>query len=159
NPPPTYSYTLPQAQALQPSTTYYWKIVSRTFATDVDPTLAPTLIASTSTMSFTTAAGSGGGGSSGPYSGTPVSLPGTIEAHNFDTGPNGGGYSDGSPGNSATQPPYRSTDVDIETTSDTGGGYDVGWIAAREWLNYTVNVATAGTYTIDARVASMGAGG
>jgi hypothetical protein len=40
-----------------------------------------------------------------------------------------------------------------------GGGYDVGWIAADEWLNYTVNVATAGTYTLSVRVACYGAGG
>ena len=51
DPPQTYSYTL--SQALQPSTTYYWKVVSRTFATDVDPTL----IASTTVAAFTTTAG------------------------------------------------------------------------------------------------------
>jgi len=149
-PPDTYSYTL--SQALQPSTTYYWKVVSRTFATDVDPTL----IASTSTISFTTGSGSGGG-SSGPYGGTPVSLPGTIQAENFDTGGSGVAYSDTSTGNAGGQ--YRSTDVDVETTSDTGGGYDIGWVAPGEWLKYTVNVAAAGTYNIEARVASSGAGG
>jgi phosphatidylserine/phosphatidylglycerophosphate/cardiolipin synthase-like enzyme len=151
SPPQTYSYTL--SQALQPSTTYYWKIVSRTFATDVDPTL----IASTSTASFTTGAGSGGGGASGPYGGTPVSLPGTIQAENFDTGGASVAYSDTSSGNAGGQ--YRTTDVDVESTSDTGGGYDVGWVAPGEWLKYTVNVTAAGTYTIEARVASSGAGG
>jgi phosphatidylserine/phosphatidylglycerophosphate/cardiolipin synthase-like enzyme len=151
DPPQTYSYTV--SQALQPSTTYYWKIVSRTFATDVDPTL----FASTSTATFTTGAGSGGGGASGPYGGTPVSLPGTIQAENFDTGGASVAYSDTSSGNEGGQ--YRSTDVDVESTSDTGGGYDVGWVAPGEWLKYTVNVTTAGTYTIEARVASSGAGG
>jgi hypothetical protein len=29
---------------------------------------------------------------------------------------------------------YRSTDVDIEASST--GGYDVGWVAASEWLQY-----------------------
>jgi len=48
NPPQTYSYT--PSQPLLLSTTYCWKVVSRTFATDVDPTL----IASTSTIAFTT---------------------------------------------------------------------------------------------------------
>jgi phosphatidylserine/phosphatidylglycerophosphate/cardiolipin synthase-like enzyme len=48
DPPATYSYT--PTQPLLPSTTYCWKVVSRTFATDVDPTL----IASTSTMPFST---------------------------------------------------------------------------------------------------------
>ncbi len=46
------------------------------------------------------------------------------------------------------------TDVDIEPASD--GGFDVGWIAAGEWLNYTVNVASAGTYAVNLRVASPG---
>ena len=51
------------------------------------------------------------------------------------------------------------TDVDFEATSDAGGGYNVGWVSAGEWLNYTVKVATAGLYTIEFRVASPGAGG
>jgi len=54
NPPQTYSYT--PSQPLRSSTTYCWKVVSRTFATDVDPTL----IASTNTIAFTTGAGSAG---------------------------------------------------------------------------------------------------
>jgi PLD-like domain len=54
DPPQTYSYT--PSQPLRLSTTYCWKVVSRTFATDVDSTL----IASTNTIAFTT-----GGGSSG----------------------------------------------------------------------------------------------
>ncbi len=152
NPPSKYSYTV--TQALQPSTKYFWKVVSRTFATDVDPTL----IATSSTFSFTTGAGTGGGGGSGPYTGSPVALPGTIEVENFDKGGSGVAYNDTTSSNQGGQ--YRTTEaVDIEATSDTGGGYDIGWTAAGEWLNYTVNVATAGTYTIEARVAASGAGG
>jgi len=153
NPPSKYSYTV--TQALQPSTKYFWKVVSRTFATDIDPTL----ISTSSTFSFTTGAGTGGGGGgSGPYTGSPVALPGTIEAENFDKGGSGVAYNDTTSSNQGGQ--YRTTEaVDIEATSDTGGGYDIGWTAAGEWLNYTVNVATAGTYTIEARVAASGAGG
>ena len=62
-----------------------------------------------------------------------------------------------SPGN--TGGAFRNTDVDIETTSDTGGGYDVGWVGAGEWLNYTIDVASAGAYTLEVRVASNGTGG
>jgi phosphatidylserine/phosphatidylglycerophosphate/cardiolipin synthase-like enzyme len=152
NPPAKYSYTV--TEALQPSTRYFWKVVSRTFATDVDPTL----IATSSTFSFTTGAGTGGGGGSGPYTGSPVALPGTIQAENFDKGGSGIAYNDTTSSNQGGQ--YRTTEaVDIEVTSDTGGGYDIGWTAPGEWLNYTVNVATAGTYTIEARVAASGAGG
>jgi endonuclease/exonuclease/phosphatase family metal-dependent hydrolase len=86
----------------------------------------------------------------GPYSGTAVSLPGKIEAENFDTGGEGVAYHDTTSGNSGGQ--YRSTDVDIEASSD--GGYDIGWTAPGEWLNYSVSVGTAGTYTAQLRVAS-----
>jgi hypothetical protein len=45
--------------------------------------------------------------------------------------------------------------VDIEATSDPiSNGYTVGWFNRGEWLKYTVNVATAGTYTIEFRVAN-----
>jgi endonuclease/exonuclease/phosphatase family metal-dependent hydrolase len=82
-------------------------------------------------------------------------LPGTIQAEDFDSGGNGYAYRDTTSGNAGGQ--YRSTDVDIESSSE--GGYDVGWAAPGEWLNYTVNVASAGTYTFEARVASQSGGG
>jgi phosphatidylserine/phosphatidylglycerophosphate/cardiolipin synthase-like enzyme len=47
-PPLTYSWTPP---ALQSGTTYFWKVVSRTFATPVNPAL----VAASPTRSFTTA--------------------------------------------------------------------------------------------------------
>ncbi len=39
------------------------------------------------------------------------------------------------------------------------GGYDVGWISAGEWLAYSVNVKAAGSYVLEARVASPSEGG
>jgi hypothetical protein len=93
----------------------------------------------------------------GPYGGTPVSLPGTLQAENFDEGPAGVVYVDSTPGNRGGK--YRNGDVDIEVTGDTGGGYNVGWMTPGEWLNYTVNVGAAGTYDIEFRVASSGGGG
>jgi hypothetical protein len=58
---------------------------------------------------------------------------------------------------------YRHSDVDIEATTDTGGGYDVGQTGccvypAPEWISYSINVPTAGTYTFQARVSSQGGG-
>ena len=44
----------------------------------------------------------------------------------------------------------------MEFTTDAGGGYNVGYALAGEWLNYTVNVASAGTYDVEVRVASSG---
>ena len=101
-------------------------------------------------------AASASGGST-PYTGTPVALPGRIEAENYDKGGEGIAYRDTTTGNSGGV--YRSDDVDVATASDTGGGYKVKTAVAGEWLNYTVKVATTGTYAIDARVCSSGAGG
>lgn len=53
---------------------------------------------------------------------------------------------------------YRSGDVDIEASTDDGGGYNVGWIEAGEWLEYTINL-DADTYTVSSRVASDIGGG
>ncbi len=98
-----------------------------------------------------------GGSAPTPFSGVPIAIPGTIQAEDFDNGGEGVAYHDGDTGNSGGQ--YRATDVDIEGTSDGGAGYNVGWMSAGEWLSYTANVATAGTYTLEARVASSGLGG
>ena len=43
--------------------------------------------------------------------------------------------------------------VDIQTTTDTGGGYNIGYTKAGEWLQYTMDIAAAGTYNLDVRVA------
>ena len=86
----------------------------------------------------------------GAFGGTPRAIPGTIPAETFDEGGEGVAYHDTTPGNAGGQ--FRMTDVDIEASAD--GGYDVGWIDAGEWLNYTVNVAAAGDYTAQQRVAS-----
>ena len=56
---------------------------------------------------------------------------------------------------------YRPDGVDLESTTDaqdttgTGAGYDLGWTASGQWSRYTVNVATAGTYTVSLRLASL----
>ena len=44
--------------------------------------------------------------------------------------------------------------VATETTSDAGGGLDVGWISAGDQLSYNINAASAGTYTVSFRVSS-----
>lgn len=97
------------------------------------------------------------GPTSTPFGGSAWAVPGTIEAENFDDGGEGVAYHDTSAGNNGGA--YRPTDVDIEATTDTGGGYDVGWMTAGEWLQYTVNVTQSATYRLTARVAASGAGG
>jgi endonuclease/exonuclease/phosphatase family metal-dependent hydrolase len=85
-----------------------------------------------------------------PYNGTARAIPGTINAADFDNGGEGVAYHDTTRGN--TGGVYRQTDVDLQAAS--GGGYNVGWVVAGEWLTYSVNVATAGNYNVQLRVAS-----
>ena len=118
------------------------------------PVLNDSTILSAGAAATTTAAAVTASGSLTPYSGAPVSIPGTVTAENFDNGGEGVAYHDNSPGNSGGQ--YRSSDVDIEASSD--GGYDVGWTSAGEWLNYTVYVSSGGGYTAQVRVASPNGG-
>jgi hypothetical protein len=78
-----------------------------------------------------------------------------IQAEDFDLGGEGVAYHDTSPGNNGNA--YRDENVDIEPSSEQG--FNVGWIDAGEWLEYTVDVAGPRRYTIEARVASAADGG
>jgi len=86
-----------------------------------------------------------------------VALPGTVQFENYDIGGNDVAYHDTTAGNSGGV--YRSNSVDLQATTDSGGGYSLGWVKATEWMKYSVTVAAAGTYAVDVRVASNGAGG
>jgi beta-glucosidase len=94
----------------------------------------------------------------GPYGGTAAAVPGTVQAANYDTGGQGVAYNVTTANGSANS--YRSDGVDLESTADTqdtgagGGAYDIGWTNAGQSFNYTVNVATAGTYTVSFRLSS-----
>lgn len=44
--------------------------------------------------------------------------------------------------------------IDVETTTDAGGGQDVGWIDAGDWMSYSVTIPATGTYNVAYRVAS-----
>ncbi|MGJ8693578.1 MAG: glycosyl hydrolase family 8 [Thalassotalea sp.] len=82
----------------------------------------------------------------------PVTPPVTvkIEAEDYDR------FSDTTIGNEGNA--YRSDNVDIEVTSDTDGGYNVGWTAVGEWLEFDIDFA-GGDYKIDTRVASNNSNG
>lgn len=80
-----------------------------------------------------------------------------IEAENFDNGGQGVAYNDNAALNSGGA--YRTSEgVDIQTTTDTGGGYNIGWMVAGEWLEYTTYVNDPGRYALRLRVASPNAG-
>ncbi|MEM6313197.1 MAG: carbohydrate-binding protein, partial [Planctomycetota bacterium] len=97
------------------------------------------------------------GGGQTPFGGTPHAVPGTIEAEDFDEGGQNIAYNDVDTSNNGGA--YRTTGVDVQTAKDVGGGFNVGWTRAGEWLEYTVDVATAGTYTLETRWANPSDGG
>jgi hypothetical protein len=50
--------------------------------------------------------------------------------------------------------------VQTETTTDTDGGLDVGYIDTGDWMAYnSINFPTSGSYLVEYRVASMSGGG
>jgi hypothetical protein len=64
-------------------------------------------------------------------------IPGTVQAENFSA----------------------MSGIQTEATTDAGGGFDVGWIDAGDWIDFNVNVQSAGTYSLQYRVASLNGGG
>ena len=79
-------------------------------------------------------------------------LPGIIEVEDFDGGDEGLSYHD-SDTEDEGKVNYRTDNggVDIVTGN---GGYGIGYTQADEWLEYTVNVTEAGTYSYEATVSS-----
>jgi hypothetical protein len=133
-----------------------WTTVSASFALPAGvQTLTVDQDAAGWNINYLTFTAAGGGTTGAPYGGTPAAVPGTVQAENYDTGGQSVGYSVTSVNGSANS--YRSDGVDLETTSDSGGGYDLGWTAAGQWFNYTVDVTTAGTYTVGLRLAAPSA--
>jgi endoglucanase len=93
-------------------------------------------------------------------------VPGQVFAVNYDYGPVNVAYKDvdfqattqGGSWNSGWE--YRNDGVDIEQSTDpSSNGYNVGWTAAGDYLTYTVNVATTGTYQISLELSAPAAGG
>jgi len=76
------------------------------------------------------------GGSDDPTC-TAIALPGTIQAEDY----------------------CEMSGVQKETTTDAGGGQNVGYIEAGDWMSYSINVPSPGTYSIEYRVASLNGGG
>ena len=82
--------------------------------------------------------------SNNAFGGTPAPVPGTVQAENYDLGGQGAAYNVTSVNGTGNS--YRSDGVDLEATSDTGGGSNLGWTGTGQWFKYTVNVATAGPH-------------
>jgi hypothetical protein len=85
-----------------------------------------------------------------PFDGE-LTLPGTLEAENYDIGGEGFTYHDNEPENQGDGNYRQNEGVDIVAGND---GYAVGWTNEGEWIEYTVNVIEAGKYTYEATVSS-----
>jgi len=91
----------------------------------------------------------------GPFTGTPIAIPGTLEVENFDTGIEGVAYHDSDFINLGGV--YRlGVGVDIY---QIGAFYYIGNMSPGEWLEYSVNVQQEGDYTISASMGAVTAGG
>ncbi len=88
-----------------------------------------------------------------PYLGSPMALPRRIEAEHYDLGLPGVSYADTTPGNAGGQ--LRQDDVDVGVD---GGQFVVGYVAAGEWLEYTVDSIFAERYRVWLRSASPSGG-
>lgn len=100
----------------------------------------------------------GDGCGQGPYQGNIGILPGRIEAENYDVGGPLVAYEDSDVENQGLA--YRPDEqVDLEQCSDTGGGFNLGWIQPGEWIEYTVSATETAGYQFRARVASAAGGG
>ncbi|WP_299315001.1 glycosyl hydrolase [uncultured Aquimarina sp.] len=93
-------------------------------------------------------------GSQLAYSGTPLNIPGTIEAGHYDVFEGGNGQGITYVDNDAyNQGDFRITEgVDANITDNEG--VTVGWTGSGEWLEYTINVSNAGFYKVTSRYAS-----
>ena len=80
-----------------------------------------------------------------------TSIPGIVEAEDYV------GFFDTTPGNEGIT--YREDDVDIQVAMDMSNEFNIGWTAYQEWLEYPIDIQQAGTYQVQARVASEAGNG
>lgn len=86
-----------------------------------------------------------------PYNGIPQGIPGTLQMEDYDLGGQGVAYNDCDAANQGNA--YRTGEgVDLEECSE--GGFNVGWMCAGEWIEYTISVEATGAYHVNARVAA-----
>ncbi|MCQ2226105.1 MAG: carbohydrate-binding protein [Paludibacteraceae bacterium] len=78
-----------------------------------------------------------------PYNGKPASIPGTVEAEEYDFGGQGVSYNDKDTENRGAA--LRNDGVDVYKGAT---GYVVGYNQADEWLNYTVDVKETSKYKV-----------
>jgi GH35 family endo-1,4-beta-xylanase len=87
-----------------------------------------------------------------PYYDSPIAIPGVIQAEDFDKGGEGLTFHD-SDSNREGDVEYRKDGEGVDFVKGNGGTA-IGYTAQNEWLEYTVDVKEAGTYSYKATVSS-----
>ena len=94
-----------------------------------------------------------------PYLDVAFTIPGIIEPGNYDKFEGGIGqnisYVDGSQNNEGD---YRTNEY-VDAVNSGSEGKTIGWLSAGEWLEYTIDVATAGKYDLSFRYTSGNSNG
>ncbi|MEO0734190.1 MAG: cellulase family glycosylhydrolase, partial [Bacteroidota bacterium] len=90
------------------------------------------------------------------FTGMPLEIPGTINTKNYDLGGEGVAYHDNE---EANIPGGFRPDEGVDLEPNGKGDFHIGYVNQGEWVEYTVNVATAGTYRVSASIASEQSGG
>jgi hypothetical protein len=94
------------------------------------------------------------------YNANPFATGQTIQAEHYDRGGEGVAYHDNTANNEGGSTILRGSEgVDLKLISGSTTNYRVNQTFPGEWFEYTVNVATAGSYNMDFRVSSKGTGG
>jgi hypothetical protein len=127
------------------------------------------------TLAVAPGAGAQSGYSGQPYQGQPQVIPGRVEMERYDTGGQGVAYDDTDAVNNGSGKlntgdsvvdrfrqdegvdlSYTKGEIDktVEGVQERTGDLYLGWTAAGEWVNYTVEVTAAGTYAIQAHLTS-----
>jgi hypothetical protein len=81
-----------------------------------------------------------------------------IYAADYDNGGAGVAYADTSPTDQGGDAGYRTGGVDIGYSSPNRAAY-VGWTHSGEWMNYTIDATSTGTYNVLTRLSSSTGGG
>ncbi|MEN0004367.1 MAG: carbohydrate-binding protein, partial [Bacteroidota bacterium] len=86
-----------------------------------------------------------------PFNAVPISIPGDVEVEEYDNGGEGLAYHDS---DAANIPGGFRLDEGVDIGA-LGEGFILEYVNVGEWIEYTVNVAQAGRYTVQAEVASQ----
>jgi hypothetical protein len=91
-------------------------------------------------------------GAQSPFNGTAWAIPGNVAVVQYDNGGEGVAYHDTEAANLWLKTFRPGEGVDCN-------GVEIGWLSTGEWLEYTVNVAQTGSYTLTIPLSGTGTGG